>query len=213
MMIASTPAKLPHLQEVFVWKMLSALVFSAVLGLPAHAGAQDHGPIATPESEHRDEQLTNIELRAEANRRAWNAYHEGKYGRAYEFWKLLAEQGDDVAQMGLGLLFSNGKGVPMNRYEAFKWYSLAARQGNTGAQLNLGSLYAEGLGVPTNYVLAYAWFSVAKANGEMRASKNLDTLISIFTLTPEQIYEGQKRSMEIWQQIEEGRRAAPTGAE
>ena len=101
----------------------------------------------------------------------------------------------------------------MNRYEAFQWYSLAAGQGNTGAQLNLGNLYAQGLGVPTNYVLAYAWFSVAKANGEMQASKNLDTLISIFTLTPEQIYEGQKQSMEIWQQIEEGRRAASTGAE
>ena len=129
-----------------MWKMLPALAFYAVLGLPTPAGAPDHGPVAIPESEHHEEQLTNDKLRAEANRRAWNAYHEGKYDRAYEFWKLLAEQGDDVAQMGLGLLFSNGKGVPMNRYEAFQWYSLAAGQGNTGAQLNLGESLRAGVG-------------------------------------------------------------------
>ena len=152
-------------------------------------------------------------LGAQANRKAWNAYREGNYKTAYEFWKGLAEQGDDVAQTGLGLLFSGGKGVPLNHYEAFKWYSLAAPQGNTAAQVNLGNLYAHGLGVLTDYVLAYAWLNVAAANGEMQGAKNLESLVSNFGLTDEQIHEGQKLSKEMWKQIEKGRHAASGRAE
>jgi hypothetical protein len=47
----------------------------------------------------------------------------------------LAEAGEDVAQMQLGLLFSTGqKGAPLDYVTAHKWLNLAALRGNDEAK-------------------------------------------------------------------------------
>ena len=47
----------------------------------------------------------------------------------------LAEAGEDIAQMQLGLLYSTGqKGAPLDYVTAHKWLNLAALRGNDEAQ-------------------------------------------------------------------------------
>jgi TPR repeat protein len=42
------------------------------------------------------------------------------YGQDFEETKLLAEQGDAIAQSDLGIMYENGLGVPENDVEAVK---------------------------------------------------------------------------------------------
>ncbi len=51
-----------------------------------------------------------------------------------------AEQGDAKAQFNLGVMYSDGRGVPQNDAEAVKWFRLAAEQGDASAQYNLGGV-------------------------------------------------------------------------
>ena len=61
------------------------------------------------------------------------AYYEEDYARAFkEFW-ALAEQGDAGGQFGLGVLYGNGKGVPLDYVQAYMWLNLAADQGHKDA--------------------------------------------------------------------------------
>lgn len=57
----------------------------------------------------------------------------------------LAEAGENVAQLQLGLLFSTGqKGAPLDYITAHKWLNLAALLGN-GEAKRLRSELAEGM--------------------------------------------------------------------
>jgi len=49
------------------------------------------------------------------------------------------QKGRCAAQSGLGLVYGNGQGVPVDYGEAMKWYRKAADQGNANAQNNLGA--------------------------------------------------------------------------
>jgi TPR repeat protein len=49
---------------------------------------------------------------------------------------MAADQGDVLAQNGLGAMYGTGKGVPQNFVEAYKWFSLAAAQGHALAVTN-----------------------------------------------------------------------------
>ena len=57
--------------------------------------------------------------------------------------RLAAEQGDAGAQLGLGLMYRDGRGVPQDDAEAVRWFRLAAEQGLTGAQSLLGFMYRQ----------------------------------------------------------------------
>ena len=46
-----------------------------------------------------------------------------------KWYRLAAEQGYDIAQYNLGVMYENGQGVPQDYKEAVKWYRLAAEQG------------------------------------------------------------------------------------
>src|ERR1035438_6747208 len=78
-------------------------------------------------------------------KQAWNS---GDYATAFKELLPIANQGDPVAQMVLGVMFDQGRGVPQDYKEAVKWYRLAAEQGNAAAQFDLGTMSAQGRGVP-----------------------------------------------------------------
>ena len=63
----------------------------------------------------------------------------------------------------------------------------------------LGFMYANGEGVIQDDVEAYAWINVAAAKGQKKAAELRDTIKT--NMTPEQIAEGQKRSIEILKSI------------
>ncbi len=54
------------------------------------------------------------------------AYKRGDYATALREWRPLAEQGNANAQLFLGLMYGNGRGVPQDYAQAHMWYDLAA---------------------------------------------------------------------------------------
>ena len=97
------------------------------------------------------------------------AFDRGDYAAALKEWEPLAKQGHSLAQFQLGVLYSQGLGVPQNYGEAAKWVRLSADQGEAEAQFNLGRMYFEGLGVAQDWVLALMWTHLAAAQGHEAA--------------------------------------------
>ena len=89
------------------------------------------------------------------------AAQSGDYATALREWKPLAEQGYASAQLNLGVMYNNGRGVPQDYETAVKWYTLAAEQGTAVAQYNLGTMYALGNGVIQDNVYAHMWLNIA----------------------------------------------------
>jgi len=104
------------------------------------------------------------------------AYESGDYATALREWKLLAKQGNAVAQFNLGVMYYNGQGVPQDDKTAVKWYRLAAEQGYADAQGNLGQMYRKGEGVPQDYKTAVKWYRLAAEQGDADAQKAVERL-------------------------------------
>ncbi len=106
--------------------------------------------------------------------------------------RTMAETGYVWAQVGLGMSYDTGEGVPQNFAKAFDWYSRAAERGNDFAQNNLGTMYESGRGVPQDLVKAYTYYSLSAAQGNAWGKTNRDRLLK--NLTADQIAEGQSRA-------------------
>ena len=63
-----------------------------------------------------------------------DAWGRGMYETALKEFRLLAEQGHTEAQMNLGIMYSQGQGVPKDDVQAYGWYTLAGGQGNDLAE-------------------------------------------------------------------------------
>ena len=84
-----------------------------------------------------------------------------------------ADQGDDIAQAGLGYMYYNGEGVPKDLAAAARWFRKAADQGNDYAQAELGYRYYNGEGVPKDLAAAARWFRKAADQGNDIAQAGL----------------------------------------
>jgi uncharacterized protein len=104
------------------------------------------------------------------------AYKAGDYATALRLLEPLAELGVAPAQLTLGLMYAEGKGIPQNATEAHKWYRLAADQGLADAQINLGNMYLQGIGVLQNDAEAAKWFRLAAEQGDAKAQNNLGVM-------------------------------------
>jgi hypothetical protein len=102
-----------------------------------------------------------------------SALARADYENSIRLLRPLADQGDAVAQFMLGVMYSEGKGVPQDHVKAVKWYRSAADQDYAAAQNNLGIRYSKGWGVPKDEAQAVAWFRRAAEQGEFRAQLNL----------------------------------------
>ena len=122
------------------------------------------------------------------------AYERGDYATALKEFRPLAAQGNAAAQNNLGLMYSNGAGVPQDDAEAVKWYRKAAVQGYAAAQYNLGGMYGNGEGVTQDYVQAHIWYNLAAAQGDEDARKNRDLVAK--RMTPAQVAEAQRLARE-----------------
>ena len=124
----------------------------------------------------------------------YKAYQRYDFATALRIFRQLADQGDANAQDTLGIMYSNGQGVPKDYGEGLKWYRKAADQGHAQAQYSLGSIYYLGLGVTEDYVQAHMWFNLAAAQGDDMARKNSDIVAK--RMTAEQIAQAQKLARE-----------------
>lgn len=104
------------------------------------------------------------------------AYDVGDFERAQAVWAPAAESGDADSQFGMGLLYANGYGVPLDDAQALKWYMLAADQDHGQAQCNIAVMHANGWGVPMSETEAMKWYLLAAENGITDAQINLGTM-------------------------------------
>jgi len=105
-----------------------------------------------------------------------SAYDVGDFEKAMAVWAPAAESGDANSQFGMGLLYANGYGVPLDDAQALKWYMLAAEQEHGQAQCNIAVMHANGWGVPMSETEAMKWYLLAAENGVVDAQVNLGTM-------------------------------------
>lgn len=98
-----------------------------------------------------------------------DAYNSGDYETAITEWQPLAEGGDADGQFGMGLLYANGFGVPLDDTQSLKWYGLAAEQNHANAQCNIAVMHANGWGVPQSDAEAFKFYSLAAEQGVIEA--------------------------------------------
>jgi uncharacterized protein len=90
------------------------------------------------------------------------------YAAAVSWYRKAAAQGDERAQLNLGIMYVKGQGVPQDDAAAVSWYRKAADQNYMFAQFNLGLMYLYGVGVPQDFVAAARWFRKAADQGLAR---------------------------------------------
>ena len=128
-----------------------------------------------------------------------------EYGEAVRWYRKSATQGNGMAQMALGMMYFDGKGVTKSHQAAFTWLKPAAEQGEPLAQVTLGTMYEAGDGVPQDFIQAHMWFSVAAAsfldtrNPSVAGPREVATMAREMLaerMTQDQIAEAQKLAKE-----------------
>lgn len=87
--------------------------------------------------------------------------------------RTASEGGDAGAQLELGEMYFEGRGVARDYAEAFRLFLMAATLGNAEAQYNLGLMHARGIHVKGDYHEAVRWLRVAAEKGNPKAQYNL----------------------------------------
>ena len=95
------------------------------------------------------------------------------YATAIRGFRVHAEQGHAEAQLMLGGMYADGRGVLKDDAEAVRWYRLAADQGLAVAQNSLGFMYANGEGVLKDDAEAVRWYRLAADQGDAGAQNSL----------------------------------------
>jgi len=107
--------------------------------------------------------------------RGMQAYQRGEFHQAWQLWRPLAENGDKFAQLTLGFLYHDGKGLEQDDTKATAWFQRAADQGLAPAQFNLGNAYRFGRGVAQSDEQAVYWWRKAAIQNFAAAQFNLGT--------------------------------------
>ena len=89
--------------------------------------------------------------------------------------RRAALNGDTEAQVELGYLYHDGKGVAQSYLKAMEWWQKAAEQGNAFAQFNFAvtMLTAPDPNINRDYDLAIKWYLAAAEQGHPYAQFNL----------------------------------------
>lgn len=123
--------------------------------------------------------------------------------------KVKAVDGDSFEQYNLGVMYSNGIGVPLDYSEAFKWYQRSAKQWHPEAQYALGSIYYLGQGAAKNKIEAYAWWNLAASQGVRVAITDREKLAQ--EMTNDQVTVAQRITRGYILEKEEGERFPKPG--
>ena len=107
-------------------------------------------------------------------------YYDAKrdYAKAYEWYQKAANQGIAKAQFNLGVMNSNGEGVPQDYAKAYEWYQKAADQGLSVAQEMLDINYFNGERVDLNNPKTYELYRKAANQGDAKAQYKLGFMYS-----------------------------------
>src|SRR5687767_5944882 len=120
------------------------------------------------------------------------AYKAGRDDQAARLLRPLAEQGDPEAQTYLGILYREGRGVPIDHVEAVNWFYKAAERKHPLAQYNLGIVWGSGNGVPQNDEAAAKWYRLAADQGLAEAQFALGYMYAHGRGVPRDLKEARK---------------------
>jgi uncharacterized protein len=123
-----------------------------------------------------------------------DAWDRGDYATAASLFRPLADRGDARAAVKLGLMYQQGRGVPVDYPEAANWFGRGADRGNADAQKNLGFMFLYGRGVRRDYVSAHMWFHLAASSGNKSAAFAQDLVAA--KMTPDEVAEAEKLAEE-----------------
>ena len=108
--------------------------------------------------------------------KANEAFERADYAAAAGYLRPLAEAGDVMAQMRLGVLHHDGLGVDQDDAEAIRWWRKAADQGYADAEYAVGLCYDHGRGVSRDQAEAARWYEMAATQGHAEAQASLGLL-------------------------------------
>lgn len=179
---------------------LSLVLLAAAL--PASAGQLEDG-IAAYNARNFDKAVELLQPLAEkgnnaqAQEKIGRLYHRGKglpkdAGKAADWYRKAAEQGDAPAAARLGSMYWIGEGVPRDPNQAAKWYALGASKGNALAQVGIGYMSMEGSGTPVDFKAAAGWFNKAAEQGDASAMLALGTLFELGKGVPKDVVQAYK---------------------
>jgi hypothetical protein len=86
--------------------------------------------------------------------------------------RAAAEKDDAQAQVTLGVLSEQGRGVPQDYRTAQAWYEKAAPH-SADARFLLGLMHYQGKGVPVDFAQARQWWESAASEGSVAAQVDL----------------------------------------
>lgn len=94
------------------------------------------------------------------------------YSRALPLMKKQADSpaASPADAFWVGVMYSTGKGTPVNPEEAFAWWKKGALKGDQLSQYQTGYCHFHGEGAPQDYREARNWFEKAAARGDSRAA-------------------------------------------
>lgn len=84
-----------------------------------------------------------------------------------------------AAQTALGIIYTQGRGVPRDFVEATKWFRRAAEQGDANAQFNLGFRFVVGIGVTQDQMEGVKWYRLAADQGHADAQFHLGLMYAV----------------------------------
>lgn len=101
------------------------------------------------------------------------AARAGDYKRAKSYYEQAVALNNPEAMNNLGILYSEGRGVPTNYAKAKQLFEQAISLGYISATVNLGNLYLRGTGVPKDYARAKQLYEQASEAGYAEGLANL----------------------------------------
>ena len=114
---------------------------------------------------------------------------EQDYEKAFHYFKLSADQGNQCAQDNLGNMYYYGRHVEQDYEKAFYYFKLSADQGNKCAQNDLGAMYHRGYYVEQDYKTAFYYFKLSADQGNDIAKDNIKYVIKAWDNIDEYIAE------------------------
>lgn len=85
--------------------------------------------------------------------------------KSFKDYKVAAINGNEFAQVIVGLMYLEGSETIQSDTEAAKWLYLSALQDNVFAQHAMGVLYDTGRGVTKDHKEAFKWFKLSSEHG------------------------------------------------
>lgn len=100
-------------------------------------------------------------------------YKRDLFEKAYEWYNKAAEEESSIAQLKIGFMFLEGKGVPKNISKSFDWFSKAANNGDPKALFQIAKAYLYGEGREKDYAKSLVWMERASEKGSLKAKEYL----------------------------------------